>query len=575
MQQQPPPLPSPSQLLQHQQQPSSQPIPPATLHPLSTLATLATRESGEEQVREFLTRLKLSQYVDKFLEEGFDRLLSLFEVTEADLIVMGVKRGHRRLLQREIATSKGIPPTLPLQILSPSLGAYYPNPDDQLYESDDVGQYTPSRSDQRNSNAIANLKQYWIYEDPPSDSPVALAAFSPTQEPNQNQEVPAPGKVLKTFGDADNSSSASGQETSNHSHFGNISSPEDLNDTQSTDTPTYRQKRKYRRHVKPDPNAPVKPPSAYVSFANRVRDEIKDKNMSFTEIAKIVGEKWKNLDAREKEQLEADAARAKQEYHQAVADYEKTPEYRNYQHYINEFKNKVGYGSQISLRPRKRPKTRPPPPETPESTNHDNGNSGNSSNGNGEGSSGGNGNSSSGGNGSQSNSSSNHNGGYTTDRSNSGNGSGGSSNGSDICRPQWNTAAVSPVELNAQMMRSVGRHPPPKPNLNPQILQAASGDNEVEMVLNSQRKSRFSSHHTHRHPHPHPAPLITAQIPSPTPSLSTSSNPPAVPSDRTSSGTPSNETGRVPRLSDTTTESSGSGEGRESNRTHSKGEPGA
>src|SRR5882757_7763872 len=41
-------------------------------------------------------------------------------------------------------------------------------------------------------------------------------------------------------------------------------------------------KRKYRRHPKPDENAPERPPSAYVIFSNKVREEVKDQNLSFT-----------------------------------------------------------------------------------------------------------------------------------------------------------------------------------------------------------------------------------------------------------------------------------------------------
>ena len=41
-------------------------------------------------------------------------------------------------------------------------------------------------------------------------------------------------------------------------------------------------------------NAPEKPTSAYVQFSNVARESLKGK--SFAELAKIVGEKWQNLD---------------------------------------------------------------------------------------------------------------------------------------------------------------------------------------------------------------------------------------------------------------------------------------
>lgn len=47
-------------------------------------------------------------------------------------------------------------------------------------------------------------------------------------------------------------------------------------------------------HCIDSPSAPEKPPSAYVTFSNDVREDVKDK--SFTEIARIVGDRWKQLD---------------------------------------------------------------------------------------------------------------------------------------------------------------------------------------------------------------------------------------------------------------------------------------
>uniref|UniRef100_A0A0S1MJ97 HMG box domain-containing protein n=1 Tax=Phakopsora pachyrhizi TaxID=170000 RepID=A0A0S1MJ97_PHAPC len=72
-----------------------------------------------------------------------------------------------------------------------------------------------------------------------------------------------------------------------------------------------KQKRKYRRHAKPDLNAPEKPLSAYVLFSNTVRESLKGKNLTFTEIARIVGEKWKNLDLHLRESFEGKALEAK------------------------------------------------------------------------------------------------------------------------------------------------------------------------------------------------------------------------------------------------------------------------
>ncbi|ORX96273.1 hypothetical protein K493DRAFT_282147, partial [Basidiobolus meristosporus CBS 931.73] len=59
------------------------------------------------EVQEFLKKCGLEQYTEAFFAEGFDQLRSLLEITEPDLVALGVKRGHRRLLQREIVAVKG------------------------------------------------------------------------------------------------------------------------------------------------------------------------------------------------------------------------------------------------------------------------------------------------------------------------------------------------------------------------------------------------------------------------------------------------------------------------------------
>ncbi|KAI7905269.1 uncharacterized protein BX663DRAFT_550087 [Cokeromyces recurvatus] len=69
-----------------------------------------------DQLRKFLYTYNLSQYLDTFISEGFDRLSSLFDITESDLITLCVKRGHRRLLQRAIVTARGVPLATPIII---------------------------------------------------------------------------------------------------------------------------------------------------------------------------------------------------------------------------------------------------------------------------------------------------------------------------------------------------------------------------------------------------------------------------------------------------------------------------
>lgn len=97
-------------------------------------------------------------------------------------------------------------------------------------------------------------------------------------------------------------------------------------------------KRKYRRHPKADENAPERPPSAYVIFSNKMREDLKGRNLSFTEIAKLVGEHWQNLAPHDKEPYEKHASTAKEKYASEMAGYKKTENYREYAQYLADFK---------------------------------------------------------------------------------------------------------------------------------------------------------------------------------------------------------------------------------------------
>ncbi|KAF1838608.1 hypothetical protein BDW02DRAFT_362651 [Decorospora gaudefroyi] len=99
-------------------------------------------------------------------------------------------------------------------------------------------------------------------------------------------------------------------------------------------------KRKYRRHPKPDEHAPERPPSAYVIFSNQVRESLKGQELSFTEIAKVVGERWQVLPADERESCERQANGAKEKYYAELAEYKKTPHFDAYQKYLEDFRAK-------------------------------------------------------------------------------------------------------------------------------------------------------------------------------------------------------------------------------------------
>ncbi|KAH8731470.1 hypothetical protein GQ44DRAFT_722439 [Phaeosphaeriaceae sp. PMI808] len=110
--------------------------------------------------------------------------------------------------------------------------------------------------------------------------------------------------------------------------------------TPSASTTGTTTKRKYRRHPKPDEYAPERPPSAYVIFSNHVRELLKGQDLSFTEIAKVVGERWQVLPAEERDACERQANGAKEKYYAEFADYKKTPQYESYQKYLEDFRAK-------------------------------------------------------------------------------------------------------------------------------------------------------------------------------------------------------------------------------------------
>ncbi|RSL38387.1 hypothetical protein CEP53_014912 [Fusarium sp. AF-6] len=198
--------------------------------------------------------LGLTQYLDTFVEQGFDEWDIILDIQESDLDALGVKLGHRRKLQRRIANARGISPTTSL--------------------------VTPVR--------------------PPSEE------VKPDSVP---PEPPRPESHQEGQGVA---------------------------------------KRKYRRHPKPDENAPERPPSAYVLFSNKMREDLRSQNLSFTEIAKLVGENWQNLDAVEKESYESQANADKEKYHRDLMEYKKTADYRKYMQYLQEFKEKQAKRTQVN-----------------------------------------------------------------------------------------------------------------------------------------------------------------------------------------------------------------------------------
>jgi hypothetical protein len=99
--------------------------------------------------------------------------------------------------------------------------------------------------------------------------------------------------------------------------------------------------RPYRRHPRPDPNAPHKPKTAYVLFSEHVRQDPALSRSSFTEIAKETGKRWRELSHEERTIIwETPAADTLQDYKKELKLYKQTEKYRSHQTYLEGFKQR-------------------------------------------------------------------------------------------------------------------------------------------------------------------------------------------------------------------------------------------
>lgn len=71
-----------------------------------------------------------------------------------------------------------------------------------------------------------------------------------------------------------------------------------------------------------------------------MREQLKGQDLSFTDMAKIVGERWQVLSADSREVYEKQASTAKERYNAALAEYKKTESYALYMEYLADFKAK-------------------------------------------------------------------------------------------------------------------------------------------------------------------------------------------------------------------------------------------
>ncbi|KAL2049598.1 hypothetical protein ABVK25_010177 [Lepraria finkii] len=74
---------------------------------------------------------------------------------------------------------------------------------------------------------------------------------------------------------------------------------------------------------KKDPNAPKRGLSAYMFFANEQRDNVREENpgISFGQVGKVLGERWKALNEKQRLPYETKAKADKERYENEKASY--------------------------------------------------------------------------------------------------------------------------------------------------------------------------------------------------------------------------------------------------------------
>jgi hypothetical protein len=93
-------------------------------------------------------------------------------------------------------------------------------------------------------------------------------------------------------------------------------------------------KRRYRRRIPRDPNAPTRPDTAYVTYSKAQRQDPEVAKLPFIEIAKPVGDRWTHVSKNTKNLWNQIAKAERDQYKSAVADYRQTESYRQHRDMI-------------------------------------------------------------------------------------------------------------------------------------------------------------------------------------------------------------------------------------------------
>lgn len=91
-----------------------------------------------------------------------------------------------------------------------------------------------------------------------------------------------------------------------------------------------------------DPNAPKRPLSAYMMFANELRPKLMEENpgVHFTKLSSKISEQWKNIDESKRSALVSKANALKEQYSKDLEAYKKTDGYTKHRAALSQFKIK-------------------------------------------------------------------------------------------------------------------------------------------------------------------------------------------------------------------------------------------
>eukprot|EP00049_Salpingoeca_infusionum_P002687 m.58900 g.58900 ORF g.58900 m.58900 type:complete len:215 (+) comp11734_c0_seq1:798-1442(+) len=106
---------------------------------------------------------------------------------------------------------------------------------------------------------------------------------------------------------------------------------DDLDDADAVEAPPKKEKKQRRRRRKKDPNKPRGALTPYMCFSKHVRPSIQEAHpgAGVTDIAKIIGQKWRGLTDDEKKPFQELAVKDRARYNAQMKDYTPTPGYED------------------------------------------------------------------------------------------------------------------------------------------------------------------------------------------------------------------------------------------------------